>query len=65
MEQLLSRTLDGLVTVGVFEIMGLDVFFLGDENDGDFFDSVGVSDAVVFFEMGAFVDVVEDGSDVG
>lgn len=64
MEELFAWALDSLVTVTVLVILGLDIFFFSDEDDGDFFDSVGISDSVVFFEMGTFMNVIENGSDV-
>lgn len=48
----------------VFIVLSLDVFLFGDENDGDFLNSVGVSDSVVFFEMGTLMYVIQDGSDI-
>jgi hypothetical protein len=51
--------------VAIFVVLGVDIFFLGDKNDWDFFHTIGVGNSVVFFEMRALMDIIEDGSDVG
>jgi hypothetical protein len=60
MEQFLPRTLNSFVTVTIFIVLSLYVFLLGNENDGNLLDSVGVSDSVVFFKMGALMYVIQD-----
>ena len=64
MEQFFPRTLNSFVTVTVFIVLSLYVFLLGNENDRNLLNSVGVSDSVVFFKMGALMYVIQDGCDI-
>jgi hypothetical protein len=60
MQQFFPRTLNSFVTVAIFIVLSLDVFLFSNKNDGDFLNSVCVSDSVVFFEMGALMYVFQD-----
>jgi hypothetical protein len=65
MEKFFAGAFDRGVAVAIFVVLGFDVFFFGDKNNWDFLHPISVGDSVVFFEMGALMDIIEDRSDVG